>query len=120
MARWRSTGRLASLACASLVALALACASPTLPLPPPGTPTVSVGTEPSTYRLRSEAGALPNALVIAVNRNLSLSNDARVEATLADEEGSWELIVTGRENDVVDISQGDGSARSSSTSVTLR
>lgn len=100
--------------------LAFACASPTLPLPPPALPTVSVGTEPSTYRLASDKGALPNALVVVVNRNPSLSLDARVDGTFADELGSWQIEIPGQAGDIVDISQESGDQSSPVTSVTLK
>lgn len=105
------------------VALALAsfaCTSPTLPLPPPAQPTVMIGSEPSTFRLTSDRGALPNALILVVNRNESLPRDERVAGTIADELGSWELEIVGHVGDVVDISQEEGTTRSPPTSVTLK
>lgn len=102
------------------LAMATACTSPTLPLPPPALPSVAVGSEPNTFRLKSDRGALPNALVIVVNRNPALSRDQRVEGTLADEEGSWELLIEATPGDVVDIAQEDGSTRSPTVTVTLK
>ncbi|HVH44642.1 MAG TPA: hypothetical protein VM925_19945 [Labilithrix sp.] len=102
------------------VAGVIACTSPTLPLPPPSLPTVSAGSEPNTFRLKSDKGALPNALIIVVNRNPSLSRDERVEGTLADEQGSWDLEIVGRTGDVVDVSQEHGDTQSGTTSVTLK
>lgn len=107
------------LAAALLVTLA-ACTSPTLPLPPPTAPTIGVGIEPNTYVLRSDEGALPNALIIVVNRNESLAPHERVSGTIADEVGSWELAISGYAGDVVDISQEDGTTRSPATTVTLK
>jgi hypothetical protein len=98
----------------------LACTSPTLPLPPPALPTVSLGNEPNTFRLSSERGSLPNALIVVVNRNELLPRTERVQGTIADEQGSWELDVIGRVGDIVDISQEDGTTRSPATSVTLK
>jgi hypothetical protein len=100
-------------------ALGVACTSPTLPLPPPSQPTIMVGSEPNTFRLSSDRGALPNALVIVVNRNESLPRDQRVAGTIADAHGSWALEVVGSVGDVVDISQEDGTTRSPATTVTL-
>ncbi len=102
------------------VAALIACTSPTLPLPPPSLPTVSVGSEPNTFRLKSERGALPNALIIAVNRNTTIPSDQRVEGTLADEQGSWELEMKANAGDFVDISQEDGTSRSSLVTVQLK
>lgn len=103
-----------------LLGLALGCTSPTLPLPPPALPTVSIGTEPNVFVLRSERGAIPNALVIAVNRNATLPASERVAGTLADAAGSYELFVKGRAGDVVDLSQEDGTTRSGAVTVELK
>ena len=108
---------LAFCACA---ALALACTSPTLPLPPPIAPSIATGQEPNTWKLTSQNGAQPNALIITVNRNETLPRGERVAGTIADEQGSWELEVLGTAGDVVDVSQEDGTTRSPSISVTLR
>jgi hypothetical protein len=99
--------------------VAVGCSSPTLPLPPPALPTISVGTTPNTFRLQSDRGALPNALIVAINRNESLPREQRVAATLADGAGSWELVVTAHTGDFVDVSQEDGATRSPSTTVEL-
>jgi hypothetical protein len=96
------------------------CTTPTLPLPPPALPTVSVGDAPNTFTLRSDKGALPNALIIAVNRNETLSRQDRVAGTFADGEGSWQLVIHGVANDIVDVSQESEATHSPSTSVQLR
>lgn len=106
-----------------LVAIGVAvfgCASPTLPLPPPLVPTISAGTEPNTWHLASEGGALPNAIVVVVNRNETLPRGDRVTGTIADERGSWEVTVVGQAGDFVDISQESGSTSSPMTTVQLR
>lgn len=117
--RWIRTARRAAIALA--VSLGIACTSPTLPLPPPALPTVSIdGSEPNMFRLKSDKGALPNALIVVVNRNEALPRTQRVAGTIADELGSWELEVFANVGDVVDISQEDGTTRSPSVSVTLK
>lgn len=98
----------------------VACTSPTLPLPPPTAPTISTGSQPDTYKLSSHEGTEPNALVIIVNRNVDLPRSERVSGTIADEHGSWEVEVVAKPGDVLDISQDTGSARSPSTTVTVR
>ena len=100
--------------------IALACTSPTLPLPPPAAPSIVTGTEPNTFRLTSENGAQPNALIIVVNRNESLTREERVNGTIADDQGTWEVTVKGAVGDFVDIAQESNSARSASTTVQLR
>jgi hypothetical protein len=104
----------------ALVAAGIACTSPTLPLPPPTAPTISVGSEPNTFRLKSDRGALPNALIVVVNRNESVPRARRVEGTLADAQGSWELDIFASVGDFVDISQEDGTTRSPVTTVQLK
>ena len=101
-------------------AIALACTSPTLPLPPPALPTVSVDSDPTMFHLSSDRGAIPNALVVVVSRNESLSRAQRVAGTIADAQGSWDLDVHGRVGDVLDISQEDGTTRSPAIEVTLK
>lgn len=103
--------------CASI---ALACTSPTLPLPPPVAPSITSGAEPNTFKLSSEKGAQPNALVIVVNRNESLTREERVNGTIADEQGNWEVTLKGAVGDFIDIAQESDSARSASTTVQLR
>jgi hypothetical protein len=102
------------------VLVAGGCTSPTLPLPPPALPTITAGSEPNTFRLRSDKGALPNALIVSVNRNETLPREDRVRGTIADPQGSWELVVKAHVGDTVDISQEDGSIRSPTTTVELR
>ena len=109
--------RLVLALCASI---ALACTSPTLPLPPPVAPSITSGAEPNTFRLASQNGAKPNALVIVVNRNESLAREERVNGTIADEQGTWEVTIKGAVGDFVDIAQESDSVRSASTTVQLR
>lgn len=101
-------------------ALALACTSPTLPLPPPATPTITVGTEPDTFRLSSINGAEPNALVIIVNRNEELPRNKRVSGTIADAQGTWDAVVYAKKGDSLDILQDTGSGTSPATNVVVR
>jgi hypothetical protein len=115
----RHLGALVLAAAVSLAGVA-ACTSPTLPLPPPAAPLISVGSAPDTYKLASVEGAEPNALIVVVNRNETLSRDKRVTGTIADEHGSWDATVTAKAGDILDISQESGTARSAGTTVTVR
>lgn len=81
---------------------------------------VSIGSEPNTFHLKSDRGAIPNALIIVVNNNETLPRTLRVTGTLADEQGSWDLDVFGTVGDVVDISQEDGTIRSPTTTIELK
>jgi hypothetical protein len=105
---------------ALVAALALACTSPTLPLPPPAAPLISVGTEPGTFHLASIAGSEPNALIVIVNRDEALPRNKRVTGTIADEHGTWDANVIANVGDVLDISQESGTTRSPGTTVTVR
>lgn len=105
---------------ALVAAWALSCTSPTLPLPPPSAPLISVGTEPNTFHLASIAGAEPNALIVIVNRDEALPRSKRVTGTLADERGSWDATVIGKVGDVLDIAQESCTTRSPGTTVTIR
>ncbi len=109
-----------SLGLAACAALALACTSPTLPLPPPTAPSITTGTEPNTWKLTSQNGVQPGALVLAVNRNEALPRSERVTGTIADDTGSWELVVIGRTGDFVDISQESGTTSSAPTTIQLK
>jgi hypothetical protein len=102
------------------VAGAVACTSPTLPLPPPTPPSVTTGSQPDFVHLSSQNGAEPNALIIIVNRNTDLPRHQRVTGTIADENGSWDVDVRAKTNDVLDISQESGSTRSPVTTITVR
>jgi hypothetical protein len=104
---------------AGVVAIA-ACTSPTLPLPPPAEPLISIGSDPDHFKLTSIQGAEPNALVIIVNRREDLPRDQRVSGTIADEKGTWDAIVIAKTGDVLDISQESGSTQSPGTTVTVR
>jgi hypothetical protein len=103
-----------------MAVLAAACTSPTLPLPPPALPTITAGSAPNTFRLTSDRGALPNALIVAVNRNEAVPRNQRVVGTIADVQGSWELVMTATSGDFVDVSQEDGTTRSPTTTVQLK
>jgi hypothetical protein len=105
---------------AFVTVFALACTSPTLPLPPPAAPLISLGSSPDTFHLASIDGAEPNALIVIVNRNEAFPRDKRVTGTIADERGSWEANVIAKVGDVLDISQESGTTRSPGTTVTIR
>jgi hypothetical protein len=120
MARVRLARRSFAALVAGAVTCVLGCTSPTLPLPPPAAPIISVGSEPDTYKLASVEGAEPNAVIIIVNRNEALPRNKRVSGTIADERGTWDVTVTAKVGDVLDVSQESGAIRSPATSVTVR
>lgn len=102
-----------------VAAVLVACTSPTLPLPPPALPTISTSAQADSFHLKSERGTIANALVVTVSRNTTLTPEQRVNGTIADGDGSWEMDVIGQPGDIVDISQESGSERSAPVSITL-
>jgi len=90
----------------------IACASPTLPLPPPAVPTVSPSPEAGKVHLQSVRGAEANAIVVVVNLNPNVPNDKRVSGAQADATGSWDCDVTAARGDVLEVTQEFGSQRS--------
>src|SRR4029079_12319554 len=91
-----------------------ACASPTLPLPPPSIRSVAQ-VSPGKFKLSSERGAEPDALIVIYNHNPSVSLAERVDGAQADSERTWEETITAFPGDVIDVSQEFGSTRSPQT-----
>ncbi len=103
---------------AATVFVAIACASPTLPLPPPAVPTIAQSTtDPTKYHLVSTRGAEANAIIVVVNPNPALPLDKRVSGSQADVSGSWDCDVQATRGDVLEITQEFGSTRSTPTNV---
>jgi hypothetical protein len=77
--------------------LAVACYSPTLPLPPPGEPQVSVvaGTT-DQYRLVGRVEA--NSDVVSLNRRTE-----RIAGQLTGGDGRYDFIVEGQEGDQMEL-----------------
>ena len=102
------------LAVAPLLALAFACASPTLPLPPPMAPTVTAGTTANEYRLAAPCGGVVGGAVIVIeNQDTALANDQRVSGSLASSCGAWDATVYANRGDELYITQDDGNQVSS-------
>ncbi len=91
----------------------VACAAPTLPLPPPAIPTIDSGSTPLTIRL-SSGGAIANALIVVVNRNTNLPGNERVAGAIADAAGNWSLEIRASSGDVLELTQEVDSAQSPS------
>jgi hypothetical protein len=94
-----------------------ACASPTLPLPPPAVPTVTASSTPGKVHLQSKNGAEANAIVVVLNNNPALPLDERVSGAQADASGSWDCDAFATTGDVLEITQEFASTRSPPTDV---
>lgn len=101
----------------AVVVFGIACASPTLPLPPPATPTVTASSDPTKVHLQSLRGAEPNAIIVVVNQSPAVPLDKRVGGAQADANGSWACDVTAARGDVLEVTQEFGSTRSAPTDV---
>jgi hypothetical protein len=98
--------------CPALV-LALACASPTLPLPPPVAP--ELGTPPDADHVHLVAtcgGAEPGAVILIINNSPSVPDDQSVGGSRADGCGAWDATVYAHSGDFLDITQELGSESS--------
>ena len=97
----------------------VACASPTLPLPPPSLPSVS-RTDATHVTLSSKEGVEANAIIVIYNRNPAVSLQQRVSGVQADANGSWEQTIEATVGDVVDVTQEFGTTQSPPTTVQIQ
>ena len=101
------------LAVGSFVALGVACASPTLPLPPPEEPTIGPGVDADHVKLSVGCGgADPNALIVIVNTNTAVPDDDAVTGSIVSACGSWDAMPYAHTGDFLDITQEIGTERS--------
>jgi hypothetical protein len=101
------------LAVGPFVALVVACASPTLPLPPPEEPTVSPGLDADHIVLAVGCGgAEAGALIVIVNTNTAVPGGEAVGGAVVSDCGGWETTVFAHEGDFLDITQEIGTERS--------
>jgi hypothetical protein len=95
---------------AVVVALAAACASPTLPLPPPEVSSAMAitGSNPSKFHIVGTSE--PNAEIYIRNMNTTGWPDPaqQVEAALADDKGAWAADVFAFSGDYLTIDQNHG------------
>jgi len=104
-----------------VVAGVAACASPTLPLPPPAVPTIGPGSDADHVKLSSPCGgAEANVDVLVTNTTPNLPAQDYVAATRADTCGSWSLEAYAHKGDVLDVQQISGDLASTSVSVQVQ
>jgi hypothetical protein len=100
------------LAAATFVALVLACASPTLPLPPPEAPSIATVDATHVNLVAPCGGAIPTAQIAVSNQGVNDQGDPdpgymgeTSTGATATQCGSWQLTVYARVNDVLMITQ---------------
>jgi hypothetical protein len=98
----------------SLVALAIACASPTLPLPPPETPVQTAGSDKDHIHLAG-AGEEPFSNVIVVNLNPMVPNAQAISGSRVDQFGAWGCDVYAHAGDELEITEDVGEQHSPPT-----
>ena len=101
---------------------ALACASPTLPLPPPEAPTQTPGVDADHIKLTAGCGgAEGGADIIIINQTLQASVPSDVGVvSLASACGAWEADVLAHTGDVLAITQETATASSTATIYMVR
>ena len=101
---------------AAAIAFTSACASPTLPLPPPGLPVISPGATVNYIRLSSPCGGVEDdSIVVVVNTNPTVPNDLAVSGARASACGAWDASVYAHTGDVLSITQRFGISESPPT-----
>lgn len=99
---------------------AVACASPTLPLPPPEAPTQTQVDADHIKLTAGCGGAQAGADIIIINQTLELTNpDEAGVVSLASGCGSWDATLLAHSNDMLTITQESGGLSSTATMYTV-
>jgi hypothetical protein len=94
------------LAAPAIAALAMACASPTLPLPPPDEVSIAQGLDTAHVRLSGKCGsALASAVIVIINENPSVAPDLAVSGALTTNCGAWDASVFAQTGDWLEVTQ---------------
>ena len=101
---------------------AIACESPTLPLPPPEPPTQTPGVDADHITLTAGCGgAEAGALILIINQTLEISaRKMAVGGSIADGCGAWDASVFAHTGDILAISQESGTVASVATTYRVR
>jgi hypothetical protein len=86
------------------VGVAVACVSPTLPLPPPATPEITAGVDAAHVDLSSGCGGVENGAEVEIINTTVQSGQPGVVAQ-ATECGAWSAVVLAHAGDVLSILQ---------------
>ncbi|HEX3769433.1 MAG TPA: hypothetical protein VHV30_01150 [Polyangiaceae bacterium] len=101
--------------------LAPACASPTLPLPPPELPTQSAGVDADHITLSAGCGSVENgAVVVIINQSPQVAGDKAVSGALASSCGQWDASVFAHSGDLLEVTQLAGTQSSPSAAFQVR
>jgi hypothetical protein len=101
--------------------LALACVSPTLPLPPPDAPVIEPGADADHVKLVAGCDlAADNAIIVIVNENPAVPGDLAVSGSRTTPCGAWDAVVYAHKNDVLDITQEVGDVGSTPVTVQVQ
>jgi hypothetical protein len=110
--------------CISATVLAVACASPTLPLPPPLAPSFGVSPDADHVQLDADCNSSEaNSVIVVVNDargadgGPSVPLDRAVGGALANACGGWDAVVYGHAGDPLDITYQLGAQTSLPTRV---
>jgi hypothetical protein len=99
--------------------LAISCASPTLPLPPPEAPSQTDGVDAAHIHLAAGCGGAQNgALIVIVNQNVA--PDLAVGGAIANDCGSWDSSVLAQTGDELLITQNADGSTSAPTTYVVR
>jgi hypothetical protein len=101
---------------------AIACESPTLPLPPPEAPTQTPGVDADHIKLTAGCGgAQAGANIFIINQTIETSApEMAVGGSLANGCGAWDAIVFAHTGDLLAILQEAGTVGSDPTIYTVR
>jgi len=104
------------------VLCAVACASPTLPLPPPEAPTQTEGTDADHVKLTAGCGgAQADADIFIINQTLeTTAPDEAVGGSIANGCGAWDANIFAHSGDTLAITQETGELGSDPTFYTVR
>jgi hypothetical protein len=94
----------------------VSCLSPTLPLPPPESPSVARGPDGDHVELVAACGSAESgATVVIINENPQVAQNLKANAAISDDCGAWNAVVYAHGNDVLNIFQVIGGEASSPT-----
>ncbi len=97
----------------------LACASPTLPLPPPDVPFVSAGALAGTVHLVG-SNAESGAEIVIRNMNPAVPTNRQIGGAVVNPDGTWDADVYAGNGDVLTLTQQVGNAVSPPLVLTIK